>query len=163
MQSAYALRDVPKQQPSWVAARESSDQALIERIGRGDKLATQALYARHNVRVYRFILRLISDEALAEDLVSEVFLDVWRHAASFEGNSQVSTWILAIARFKALSALRQRRDDQLDDDDAVAIADTADDPEIAVQKKDRSAILRSCLGQLSRDHREVIDLIYYHE
>jgi RNA polymerase sigma-70 factor (ECF subfamily) len=162
MQTAYALVGARTDQPRGVP-QQSSDQALLDRMANGDKLATQALYARHHVRVYRFILRLVGDEALAEDLLSEVFVDVWRHADTFEGNSQVSTWILAIARFKALSALRRRKDYQLDDAVAIAIPDETDDPEVCVQKKDRSAILRSCLGQLSQDHREVIDLVYYHE
>jgi RNA polymerase sigma-70 factor (ECF subfamily) len=123
----------------------------------------QALFARHNVRVYRFVLRLVNDEALAEDLVNEVFVDVWKNAGKFEGNSQVSTWILAIARFKALSALRRRKDASLDEAEAAAIPDTADNPEICLQKKDRVAILRECMSHLSRDHREIIDLVYYHE
>ena len=79
---------------------------------------------------------------------------MWRNAHQFQGNSRVSTWILAIARFKALSALRRRKDDELDEDQAAAIADTADDPEIAVQKKDRVAIMRQCLSHLSLVHRE---------
>jgi DNA-directed RNA polymerase specialized sigma24 family protein len=52
--------------------------------------------------------RLTNDASLAEDLVSEVFLGVWRHAAGFEGKSQVATWMLAIARHKAFSALKRR-------------------------------------------------------
>src|SRR5690242_8328223 len=56
----------------------------------------QVLYGRHHVRVYRFGLRLVRDEQAAEDLVSEVFLDVWRQAGKFEGRSAVSTWLLAI-------------------------------------------------------------------
>jgi RNA polymerase sigma-70 factor (ECF subfamily) len=67
----------------------------------------QVLYARHNVRMYRFIVRLTGNQSLAEHLVSEVFLDVWRQAESFESKSQVSTWLLAIARYKAPSAPRQ--------------------------------------------------------
>lgn len=60
----------------------------------------QVLYGRHHVRVYRFGLRLVRDEQVAEDLISEVFLDVWRQAGKFEGRSAVSTWLLAITRFK---------------------------------------------------------------
>ena len=86
----------------------------------------QVLYARHNVRVYRFIVRLTGNQSLAEDLVSEVFLDVWRQAEGFESKSQVSTWLLAIARYKALSALRRRTDEHLDDKMAATIEDTAD-------------------------------------
>ena len=55
----------------------TSDEVLISRIAGGDRLAMQVLYARHHVRVYRFVLRLVRNEATAEDLISEVFLDVW--------------------------------------------------------------------------------------
>src|SRR5262245_2277773 len=84
------------------AMQSTSDDVLIGRIATGDRLAMQVLFARHHVRVYRFVLRLVRDESVAEDLISEVFLDVWRQAGRFEGRSQVSTWLLAIARFKAL-------------------------------------------------------------
>ncbi len=123
----------------------------------------EALYARHHVRVYRFVLRLVRNEATAEDLISEVFLDVWRQAGRFEGRSAVSTWLLAIARFKALSALRRRKEGELDEDMAAAIEDPSDDPAVALLKKDRSAMLRGCLNALSTEHREIIDLVYYHE
>ena len=123
----------------------------------------QVLFARHHVRVYRFVLRLVRDELVAEDLISEVFLDVWRQAGRFEGRSQVSTWLLAIARFKALSALRRRPDEELDDETAEAIEDPSDDPEVALDKKDKSAAIRKCLEKLSAEHREIIDLVYYHE
>ncbi len=141
----------------------TSDEALIVRIAAGDKLAMQVLFARHHVRVYRFVLRLVRNETTAEDLISEVFLDVWRQAAKFELRSAVSTWLLAIARFKALSSLRKRSEEELDDEAAAAIEDTGDDPEVAIQKKDKSEALRKCLIQLSPDHREIIDLVYYHE
>jgi RNA polymerase sigma-70 factor, ECF subfamily len=141
----------------------TSDDALIGRIASGDKVAMQVLFARHHVRVYRFVLRLVRDQTLAEDLISEVFLDVWRQADRFEARSAVSTWLLAIARYKALSALRKRTDEELDDDVASAIEDSGDSPETAVAKKDKSAILRKCLTALTPEHREIIDLVYYHE
>jgi RNA polymerase sigma-70 factor, ECF subfamily len=143
--------------------QSTSDDVLIGRIATGDRLAMQVLFARHHVRVYRFVLRLVRDESVAEDLISEVFLDVWRQAGRFEGRSQVSTWLLAIARFKALSALRRRPDEELDDETAEAIEDTSDDPEVALDKKDKSAAIRKCLEKLSAEHREIIDLVYYHE
>jgi RNA polymerase sigma-70 factor (ECF subfamily) len=141
----------------------TSDEVLIGRIAGGDRLAMQVLFARHHVRVYRFVLRLVSDPTIAEDMISEVFLDVWRQAGRFEGRSAVSTWLLSIARFKALSALRKRTDEELDEETATAIPDTADTPEEAVQKKDKSEILRECLKSLSPEHREIVDLVYYHE
>jgi RNA polymerase sigma-70 factor, ECF subfamily len=141
----------------------TSDEALIGRIATGDKVAMQVLFARHHVRVYRFVLRLVRDQTRAEDLISEVFLDVWRQAGKFEARSAVSTWLLAIARYKALSALRRRPDEELDEETAAAIEDPGDDPETALEKKDKGEILRKCLTALSPEHREIIDLVYYHE
>src|SRR6185369_8472929 len=144
------------------ACETSSDEMLIERIAEGDQLAMRTLFGRHRVALYRWLLRLVRDEALAEDLLSDVFLDVWRQAASFEGRSSVSTWLLAIARYKALSARRRRPDTELDETIASTVADPADDPEVVLQKKDRSERLRHSLKRLSPEHGEVIDLVYYH-
>jgi RNA polymerase sigma-70 factor, ECF subfamily len=141
----------------------TSDEALMARIAAGDREAMRALYLRHHVRVHRFVMRLVRNQAVAEDIISEVFLDVWRQGGSFEGRSAVSTWLLAIARFKALSILRRKREDELDDEGATAVEDPNDNPETVVEKMDRSDILRQCLTELSREHREIIDLVYYHE
>ena len=143
--------------------REASDEALVGAIAGGDRRAMQALYLRHKVRIYRFVLRLVGDAALAEDIVSDVFLDVWRQADGFKAKSRVSTWLLAIARYKALSAQRGRSREQLDDGAAGAVADPADDAETILDRQDRSAIIRRCLSQLSAIHREVLDLVYYHD
>src|ERR1700726_4599321 len=83
-----------------IAAQATSDEMLLESIADGGRSAMHILSSRHNVRVYRFILRMVRDATLAEDLTSQVFLDVWRTASQFEGRSQVSTWLLSIARFK---------------------------------------------------------------
>jgi RNA polymerase sigma-70 factor (ECF subfamily) len=149
--------------PVDTTAREAcSDETLIKRIANGDQLAMRLLFARHQVQLYRWLVRLVRNEALAEDLLSEVFLDVWRQAVSFEGRSSVSTWLLAIARYKALSALRRRSDMQLDDEIAAAIPDPADNPERALQNAERTELLRRSLARLSPEHGEVIDLVYYH-
>jgi RNA polymerase sigma-70 factor, ECF subfamily len=146
-----------------VAAAPSSDESLIKRIAGGDKLAMQALYARHHVGVFRFVARIVHDESMAEDLISEVFLDVWRQADRFEGRSAVSTWLMSIARFKALSARRRRKDAELNDTIEATIADPADDPAVTLKKKNQSELLRHALTKLSAEHREIIDLVYYPE
>jgi RNA polymerase sigma-70 factor, ECF subfamily len=145
------------------STKATSDEMLLSLVAKGDKDAIHLLYARHNVRVFRFLLRIVGNEAAAEDLVSEVFFDIWQHAGRFEGRSLVTTWILGIARHKALSSLRRRQVDQLDDDTMAVIADAADDPETIAQHQDRAAILQECIKRLSTLHREVIDLVYYHE
>jgi RNA polymerase sigma-70 factor (ECF subfamily) len=132
-------------------------------IAKGDKGAMRVLYARHNVRVFRFLMRFVGHEVTAEDLVSEVFFEAWRHADRFEARSQVLTWLLAIARHKALSALRRRSADEVNDDGLEFIEDPGDDPEATMQKTERNALIGDCLKQLSPAHREIIDLVYYHE
>ncbi len=141
----------------------TSDEVLIGRIAAGDRVAMQVLFARHHVKVYRFVLRLVRNEATAEDLISDVFFDVWRNAGKFEGRSAVSTWLLGIAQFKALSALRRKPEEELDEETAAAIEDTSDNPEVVLAKKDKGAALRQCLSALSAEHREIVDLVYYHE
>jgi RNA polymerase sigma-70 factor (ECF subfamily) len=144
-------------------AGPASDEALIGRVASGDRAAMQALYARHSVRVYRFLLRLVRDPTVAEDLVSDVFFDVWQQAGRFEARSSGTTWILSIARYKALSSHRGRRNVALDPEWAESIEDEADTPEVAAQKLSKAEALRRCLGELSPEHREVVDLVYYHE
>jgi RNA polymerase sigma-70 factor (ECF subfamily) len=161
MQNVIAINAAAHQ--GIIAAQATSDEMLLEAIADGGRTAMHILYARHHTRVYRFILRMVRDTTTAEDLVSQVFLDVWRTASQFEGRSQVSTWLLSIARFKALTALRQRRHEDIDQDDVHCIADSADTPEAALERSKTNAILRACIGKLSPAHREIIDLVYYHE
>ena len=144
------------------ARRDIPDGTLIARIATGDRLAMHALFARHKARVYRFILRLVGEAASADDLTSEVFLAVWRHAHKFRGRAAASTWLLAIARFKALDELRRRRD-AAPDLEKLDASDPAADPERSWADKHRGAMLRKCLGALSPEHRTIIDLVYYHE
>jgi RNA polymerase sigma-70 factor (ECF subfamily) len=120
------------------------------------------LFARHSVRIYRFLIRLGVDHSLAEDLVSEVFVAAWRQAGRYQGRSQVSTWLLAIARNKA-SWIRRRRDTEQLDETVEFIQDPNPDPEVALQLTQRAKLLLRCLNQLSPAHREIIDLVYYHE
>jgi len=141
----------------------TSDGALIKAIALGDRRAMELLYARHGVRVYRFSLRITGDAAVAEDIASEVFLEVWRRADRFKADSQVSTWLLAIARNKSHSALHRRVHVPLEDERATVVEDPADGPEISVYNKDRNALVQACLSQLSTAHQDVIDLIYFQE
>jgi RNA polymerase sigma-70 factor, ECF subfamily len=99
---------------------------------------------------------------LAEDIVSEAFFEVWRHADRFKSRAEVSTWLLAIARNKGVTAVKRRSGQQLDLK-TLEIEDPADDPEVLINKSDRSEAIQRCLSQLSAVQREVIDLVYYHE
>jgi RNA polymerase sigma-70 factor (ECF subfamily) len=162
MDTACELTNVPGTSGP-ASTRQRLDQTLLESIAAGDKFAMQVLFQRHNVRVYRFVLRLIGNPSLAEEIVSEVFLNVWRRAGTFDGKCQVTTWLLSIARHKALSVLRRRPETPLDAEMAATIADPREDAETVLDRQERSKIIRGCLAQLSPAHREIIDLVYYHE
>jgi RNA polymerase sigma-70 factor (ECF subfamily) len=139
------------------------DAQLITRVAAGDALAMQVLYARYHLRIYRFLVRLTGNTASAEELLGDVFLDLWRDAGRFEQRSSLATFLCAMARNKALAIRRRRSDAAYDEDKASLIADEADTPEVTAQKSDKSRALRTCIAALSPEHREVIDLVYYQE
>jgi RNA polymerase sigma-70 factor (ECF subfamily) len=141
----------------------ATDKELIGRIAARDQTAMSVLYARHHVRLYRYLARLTRNEATAEELMNEVFLECWRKANSFEGRSAVSTWLFSIAHNRAISQLRKRSEDPLDEDAASQIADDQDTPEVSEQKRDKAAVMRACMEHLSADHRAIIDLVYYQD
>ena len=160
-QRAFGATRTPRD--GQVATDKTSDAALVARVAEGDRQALRLLFARHQPKVHRFVLRLVTNDATAEDVVNDVFFDLWRQAASFEGRAQLSTWLLAIARNKALTAMRGRLHEPLDDAAAEAIPDPAGTAEEALDVNQRGALLRRCLTKLSSAHREIIDLVYYHE
>jgi len=144
-----------------MAPAELSDEALVRLMASENKRAVKLLYMRHHDRLRRFVTRLTGNESTAEEVVNEVFLDAWRHAGEFEGRSQVATWLMAIARFRAISECRRRSEAQLDERAAEVIEDPSDTPAISMDKRERSDILHKCLSKLTPLHREVINLIYY--
>jgi RNA polymerase sigma-70 factor (ECF subfamily) len=145
------------------STQQKLDKTLLAQVAGGDRLAMQVLFQRYNVRVYRFVLRLVGNPAIAEEIVGDVFLNAWQHAASFESRCEVTTWLLTIARHKAISLLRRRSEAQLTDEMAETARDPSQNAEMIVEQQDRRRLMRDCLAQLSPLHREVIDLVYYHE
>jgi RNA polymerase sigma-70 factor (ECF subfamily) len=141
----------------------TSDQDLLARIAKGDRVAFQSLYARHNVRLFRFLLRRTGNKAAAEDLVHDVFLDVWKSAARFEGRSQVTTWLLAMAHNKSVDSLRRRGAEPLDENAMNALEDFDPTPEQQSASKSEGELIRQCMTRLTPEHREIIDLVYYQE
>ena len=136
-----------------------SDLEVLKQVASGDKRGLETLYSRHSDRTFKFLVRLTANKSAAEDLTHDVFLEIWKNAKRFEGRSSVATWILSIARYKALDARRKQR--TLTEDDLPARAEPT--PEMNVMQASSSDTMRECLAALSEEHREVIDLVYYHE
>jgi RNA polymerase sigma-70 factor (ECF subfamily) len=136
-----------------------SDLEVIKQIAGGDKRALETLYTRHSGRTFKFLLRLTANRSAAEDLTHDVFLEVWKSAGRFEGRSSAATWILSIARYKALDAKRKQRN--LTGHDLPARAEPT--PEMTAIKESTGHYMRQCLAELSGEHQEIIDLVYFHE
>ena len=143
----------------------ASDDALVNRIARGEQAALRALMTRHQVRIARFIRRFVNDRTLVEDLVCDTFFAAWQQAPHFENRSSVATWLMAIARYKALSA-RERQTvptEPLDDVLATTIVETGLQPDAVVERDDWARYLRQCLGALPAEQAQLIELVYYRD
>lgn len=142
----------------------SDDRALIRQIAGGDAKALERLFTRNQTRVFRYLVRIVRNEAIAEELLNEVFLGAWTGAARYEGRSEPSTWLLSIAHNKAVSALRKKREvSGYDEETAGQIEDENDTPEVTAQKTDKGAQIKAAMQGLSAEHREILDLVYYQE
>src|SRR5512139_2700668 len=84
------------------------DAVLIVRVARGDHAAHRVLFDRHHARVAAFLRRRLADPGLREEVLSDVFFEVWRGASAYRGESPVTSWIFGIAHFKALAARRSQ-------------------------------------------------------
>lgn len=140
------------------------DRRQLEKVASGDRAAIGILYQRHHKRVFHFVRRFVGDVQVAEDITNDVFIEVWQKAATYEGRSAVSSWLLGMARYKALSDIRKRKPAHAQSDQILdALPDDADDPELISQKRDKGDAIKRCIQTLSRDHRVILELVYYHE
>lgn len=137
---------------------------LLERIARHDEPAFRQLYKAFSRRVFAYVLNMVKDHARAEEILVDTMYEVWRAPSRFRGDAQFGTWLIGIARNKALMAYRARRPDE-DHDDVEDIAEThaADTPDGFAQlaAKQRSEGVRHCMGRLSEEHRECMHLVFF--
>lgn len=143
---------------------DEDDREQLNLVCQGDKRAIGVLYNRHHKRVFLFLKTILKETEAAEDVTNEVFIEVWHKAGNFEGRSKVSSWILGMARYKALTEIRKRGRYQPGSDEIFnTIEDDADTPEVTSQKLDKSEAIKRCIASLSTDHRVMLELVYYQE
>jgi RNA polymerase sigma-70 factor (ECF subfamily) len=138
------------------------DARLIARIANGDLRAFETLYRNYHQRLTRFIVNMIHRPHIAEEVLNDTMLVVWRRAGSYDGASRVSTWIFAIAYRRALSAMRGHRE-PMEDHDADSRESSDEGPERLVGRGMVRKRLVEAMSNLSADHRAVVDLTYFHE
>jgi RNA polymerase sigma-70 factor (ECF subfamily) len=137
---------------------------LLARIGREDQAAFRELYKAFSRKVFAYVLNMVNDHGRAEEILVDTMYEVWRNPARFRGDSQFGTWLIGIARNKALMVYRARRPDETHGDlDDIAETEAADTPDGYAQlaQKQRSEGVQHCMGKLSDEHRECLHLVFY--
>ena len=149
------------------ADADADDRECLRRLAGGDGDAAARLYDRHARAVYSLVLRIVSDEADAEDVVQEVFAQAWRQAARYDASrGAVGAWLLVMARTRAIDKLRSRRarpDTQGADSQAAIDGMPTAAPDIAATIIDAETArrVRTALAGLPLLQRLVIELAYY--
>lgn len=139
---------------------DAVDARLVRAVAGGDPGALEALYARHGLRLLSYLAGQVGDRALAEEVLQDVMLAVWRGASNFRGDCRVTTWLLAIARRRAISARQGRAPAHAPLSDQFPTGDTG--PQEALERRaDRDAV-RAALDRLPADQRETLELVFYH-
>lgn len=138
---------------------------LLERIGKQDQRAFEELYKAFSRKVYAYVLNMLKDHVRAEEVLVDTMYQVWRNPAQFRGDSQFSTWLIGVARNKALMVFRGRRPDEEHDDlEDIAETEAAEDGEegfAQLAQRQRSDGVRHCMDKLSDEHRECLHLVFY--
>ena len=136
------------------------DAALLRRIGRGDEDAMAAFYREHGRVVLAQVLLVVGERVLAEEIVQDAMLAVWRGAGSFRGESSARSWVIAIARRQTRDRLRARRLRVVDDAFLADQPGSGPGPEVTALDRAELAEVRGAIRELASPHREVLGLVF---
>ncbi|MBO0858907.1 MAG: sigma-70 family RNA polymerase sigma factor [Chloracidobacterium sp.] len=139
--------------------------SLVERVATGDQSALALLYDATNRLIYSLILRVLGDISSAEEVLIDVYTQVWRQAASYDANRGMPlAWMATIARSRAIDRLRSGWQDQRRKEPLDALGDApanVSSPEESAVASERQRLVREALNLLTREQRQVIELAYY--
>ena len=138
-----------------------SEAGLLRRVAVGDREAFVALYENYHPRLFRYFIKMLRNEGRAEELAQEVLWEVWKGAKGFQGRSSPSTWIFGIAHHKGVNELRRKKEEVVEPDALLHVADPHRGPAEAVEASDLARLMKEALAKLSDEHREVLELTYY--
>ncbi len=142
----------------------AADQIAMESIARGDQSGLAELYDRHSRLVYSLALRILRDQGDAEDVVQEVFAQLWRQASRFDvARGNLAAWMVTLARTRALDALRRRnvRPKLAADAEAPDRADETPGADVQIVWASRAEEIRRALDTLPLLQRIAIELAFF--
>jgi RNA polymerase sigma-70 factor (ECF subfamily) len=137
------------------------DIALVEAMAKGEVAALSELYTRHGANILNYLTSLLHDRQQAEEVLQDVMLAAWNHAGTFRGESKVRTWLLTIARHRAINAQRRTTPELTPLDDETFTNETT--PLEKAERKSQQQALQYAIQQLPPFHQEILVLIFYHQ
>lgn len=147
-----------------ISTRDQDWAALIDSIAAGDQSALTTLYDSTSRLVFGLILRVVGDRSTAEEVVLDVYTQIWRQAATYDRKRGAPlAWMTTIARTRGIDRLRSSKNDLTKEplDTTAEVTATTPSPEEASVMSERRRLVRSALDMLSAEQREVIELAYY--
>jgi RNA polymerase sigma-70 factor, ECF subfamily len=145
--------------------QQAPDSALVEHMMAGDESALAALYDRYSGMLFAMLLRILRDRHAAEEVLQDLFLQLWRNAGSFDASrGSLPAWLMVIGRNRAISRLRRRDSHETPEDVEAWPANAVPSPadiEGEVQRMQLMEKLRSAMAALPREQREAVELAYF--
>jgi len=155
---------LPQESPG-LRIRDEDWTALIKQMADGDQSALERLYDTTSRLVFGLVLRILTDRATAEEVLLDVYSQVWRQATLYDRSRGAPlAWLMTIARSRAIDRLRSGRLEQQSKEPLEAVGELSagtSSPEEAASISERRLLVRSALETLSPEQREVIELAYY--
>ncbi len=142
---------------------EDPDLSLVHAMSEGDSSALDELYARHGSGILSYLTGYLRDRQLAEELLQDVMLAAWRSASNFRGDSKVRTWLLVIARNRAINTHRKRSLNMVPLEEDLNARSTDTGPMEKVMKRSEHEALREAIGSLAPAHKEILELVFFHQ
>jgi RNA polymerase sigma-70 factor, ECF subfamily len=139
------------------------DHRLVRAVADGDTQAMDELYAQYGPGILNFLVARLNNRQLAEEVLQDVMLAVWKSASNFRGDSKVLTWLLTIARNRAINTTRKKCPTVVEMNEEIGLQSTDTGPLEKVARLDRYAALREALELLPEAQREVLTLVFFHQ
>lgn len=168
-QSRYVLSRVLNSKPQrgdlTVPMQPAPDPALVERMIAGDESALAALYERYSSMLFAMLMRILRDHQAAEEILQDIFLQLWRGAGRFDASrGSLPAWLMVIARNRAISRLRSRGHQETPEDVEAFPMNAVPSPVNLEDDAQRALLmekLKRAMATLPQEQREAVELAYF--